>query len=79
VIRIRSNSVREIHAIFAKRLKDFTDVPTTFADDPALHSWFDDGQKRIFEHNVRRGLYIKMNDAQVQAARRALSSSKPIP
>lgn len=72
VIRMRSNNPREIYSVFSKNLSIFTNTARRFADDASLQSWFDSNQVKVFEHNVQRELYIKMSEAEVEAARRRL-------
>jgi hypothetical protein len=69
VIRIYKDDVNLLHDEFLKALKRKQDQPIVFSDLKQMHQWFDANKIRSFENRVKRGLYVKMTDAEVNAAR----------
>ena len=73
VIRMESDDVAFIHQQFIEQLRRRVSQPRCFSDLPALQAWFDANQLEMFEDKVRRGIWVRMNDHEVAAARRKLS------
>lgn len=72
VVRVQSNDVRRIYQAFTEHLARRSELPQHFEDDASLRAWFDTNQIEVFEFRVRKGLFVKMTDAEVEAARRKL-------
>ena len=73
VVRIESEDVELLYQKFIERLKEYPEPPREFADLPSLQSWYDSNQIGLFEDKVRKKLWIRMSDFEVEAARRKLS------
>jgi hypothetical protein len=72
VIRVESDDVVFLHQKFVEQLSQRADQPRRFNDLPALQNWFDAHKIEIFEDKVRRGLWVRMSDYEVEKARREL-------
>jgi hypothetical protein len=70
VIRCPSSDVASLYQAFSNRLKQCSESPRHFPDLHSLRTWFDSNAGEAFEDRVRRRLYIRMNDEEVEAARR---------
>lgn len=78
VIRIIADSPEMVYARFLEQAKRRTGSPLVFPDIPSLQRWVDERQIKRFEDRVRRGVYVRMTDAEVNEARRKLSPP-PLP
>ena len=72
VVRVQSNDVRTIYQTFTEHLARRSEAPQRFAHEASLRAWFDANQVAVFEYRVGTGLFVKMTDAEVEAARRKL-------
>jgi hypothetical protein len=79
VLRVQSDAVVRIYQAFTEHLARRAEPPQHFPDDASLHSWFDDNAVEVFEYRVRTGLFIKMTDEEVAAARRKFPPPLPKP
>lgn len=79
VIRLNTYKAREIYERFVEALQQRKETPHEFRNVEALRQWFDARQIRIFEDRVRRGLFIRMTDAEVAAAQARLHGPPPLP
>jgi len=70
VIRIATGSVEAIYDRFLKEVHAFGKPPLNFPDQRSFEQWYDANQLAVFEDRVRRGLFIRMTDAEVEQARR---------
>jgi hypothetical protein len=77
VVRVQSNDVQTIYLAFTQHLARRSETPQQFADNATLRAWFDENQIEVFEYRVRTGLFVKMTDAEVAAARRKLPPPLP--
>jgi hypothetical protein len=77
VVRIKSNDVTLLYQKFIEQLKQQTEQPRRFHELEALKAWFDLNKVEIFEDKVRRGLWVRMSDYEVAAARRKLPPRLP--
>jgi hypothetical protein len=77
VVRHPSDDVEEVYREFLKLIKRRPKTPRRFADDDSLRRWFDANQQEVFQDRVRRGLFIKMTDAEIEVARRRLPPPLP--
>jgi hypothetical protein len=78
-VRLPSKDVPSLYRRFTEHLKRRAETPDHFPDDDSVRRWFDSSQLEVFEHRVRIGLFIKMTDAEVEAARRKLPPPLPNP
>jgi hypothetical protein len=46
--------------------------PRRFPDLESLKEWFDARQQEVFQERVERGLFLRMSDDDVEAARRRM-------
>jgi hypothetical protein len=65
ITRMQSQSVADIHGAFLKELEKRIDQPKRFDDLHSLKAWFDSNNLEIFQHNVRRGTWVRMSDYEV--------------
>jgi len=65
ITRLQSQSVADIYATFLKELEKRPYQPKRFDDLHSLQVWFNSNNLEIFEHNVRRGTWIRMSDYEV--------------
>ena len=72
VVRVESDDVVFLHEKFVELLGQRADHPRHFDDLQALQNWFDAHKIEIFEDKVRRGLWVRMSDYEVEKARREL-------
>ena len=70
VIRCPASDIASLYQAFANRLKQCPESPRHFADLHSLRAWFDSNAGEVFEARVRRRLYIRMSDEEVEAALR---------
>ena len=77
VARVISDDVAVIHARFLSLCSRRTQAPRVFPDDASLRAWFDAHQIQAFENRVRRGLFVKMSDQEIEEARRELPPALP--
>jgi hypothetical protein len=77
VIRIASNDVALIHGKFIQLLNEKREQPRRFPDLPSLQAWFDSNALKIFEDAVRRGLWVRMSDYEVELTKRKLPPPLP--
>ena len=79
VVRIPSGDVSVIYNAFKGHLARTAESPRHFPNDDSLRLWFDSNQIKVFEYRVRTGLFIKMTDEEVAAARRKFPPPLPKP
>jgi hypothetical protein len=72
IARIKSNDAAAVYRHFLELLNQRGDRPRHFPDLSSLRAWFDSNALQIFEHNVRRGLLVRMSDYEVEVAQRKL-------
>jgi hypothetical protein len=72
VVRIETDDVLLLQQKFVEELRQRGDRPRRFDDLPALQAWFDANKAEIFEGKVRRGLWVRMSDYEVEKFRRKL-------
>jgi len=70
VIRLSTLELELVHQRFLAELHNDRETPLAFPDKQSLQRWFDANQLATFENRVRRGLFVKMTDAEVQQALR---------
>jgi hypothetical protein len=73
VIRLRSEEVGVLHSALARKCAGKAEASQVFADDATLRAWFDRHQITTFESRVRRGLFVKMTEQEIAAARAQLN------
>jgi len=72
VTRVESNDVAFLHRKFVEQLAQRGRSPRRFDDLAALQKWFDAQRIEVFEDKVRRGLWVRMSDYEVEKVRRKL-------
>jgi len=72
VIRLSSDSPKILYQQLQQHLTGYSEPPSAFPDIESLRRWFDERQKDAFGEWVDRRLFIRMSDAEVQAAQRKL-------
>lgn len=77
VVRCRSEDAPGIHQAFRENLARQPEIPRRFPDEDSLRHWFDSNQMETLEHRMRKGLYVRMTEAEVEAARRKLPPPLP--
>lgn len=68
VIRIESNDITVMYQNFVQHLAKRADKPRPFVDLPSLQAWFDAEQLAILEDRVRKGIFVRMSDHEVEVA-----------
>ena len=66
-----------IYRRFTEDLAKRKQTPIAFPDVDSIRRWFDDYQQRLLQSRVDRGLFVRMTDEEVAAARRRLESGQP--
>jgi hypothetical protein len=69
VIRIETDNVMLLHQKFVEELRQRGDQPRRFDELPSLQAWFNANKIEIFEDKVRRGLWVRMSDYEVEKFR----------
>jgi hypothetical protein len=69
VLRVHSYEVNFIYQEFSKALQRYKETPRQFADLDSTRQWFDARQQKAFEERVKRGLFVRMSDQEVAAAK----------
>jgi hypothetical protein len=77
IIRLPGMGVSTIYGKLKEDLARRNETPRLFPDDDSLTQWFDSNQRELFEYRVRTGLFVKMTDGEVEAARRKLPPPLP--
>jgi hypothetical protein len=77
VIRYATDDPEFLYQRFLERLKQHPEPPREFPDVHSLQAWFDSNALEVFEHQVQRGLFIQMSEAEVDGARRSLPPPLP--
>lgn len=68
VVRVASDDVAYIYKRFVDALGKRKELPIPIASNQELYDWFDSMATVAFNHRVRRGLYVRMSDQEVDAA-----------
>lgn len=76
VVRKASATPSCLYRNFQKALKNH-EQPLTFPNQDAFHSWQDVFALETFENQVRRKLYIRMSDKEVERARSKMTQIHP--
>ena len=77
VVTRTSDDVRALYLGFKQHLAQHAEQPRRFPDKDSLRCWFDSNQIEVFEYRVRNGLFIRMSDREVEAARRKMPPPLP--
>lgn len=72
VVRLTSIDPNFIYQRFLQHVHQRPEAPRRFPDTESLHKWFDARAQEVFEERVRRGLYIRMTDDEIDAARQRM-------
>jgi hypothetical protein len=68
VVRVASDDVAYIYSRFVDAVGKRKELPIPFSSNQELYDWFDSMTTVAFNHRVRRGLYVRMSDQEVDAA-----------
>jgi len=77
VQRLASEDPAFLYRHFVEAVQRRRAEPRRFEDLPALRQWFDSDAAAVFQHRVRRKLFIRMNDEEVAKASRRLPPPLP--
>ena len=77
VFRIKSADPVVVHDRFLAVLRQRQEPPVVFQDFEALRRWSDGLQREQLEHWVARGLFVRMTDDEVAAARKKIPPPLP--
>jgi len=75
VVRISSADPFAAYQQLIDDLRERMNSPRRFADVSLLQDWFDQSTLETFRERVRRGLFLRMTDAEVEAALRRVRSA----
>jgi len=76
-VRVVTENLQDLCNAFLKEIRATGETPAVFPDKASVERWFDENQLIAFEDRVRRGLYIRMSDAEVEMAKRKLPPPLP--
>jgi hypothetical protein len=77
VVRVRSDDVETVYRCFLEHLGRRKETARGFPDDASFCHWFDANQREILDYRVRTGMFVKMSDIEVDAARLRLPPPLP--
>lgn len=77
VIRILKDDASLLYDEFLKAVQREQEQPVVFSDHDQMRQWFDSRQIKSFETRVKRGLFIKMTDLEIEQARRRVPPPLP--
>jgi len=77
VVKIKSSDPQHIYQCFVNDLKRRSEQPRHFPDLESLQHWFDANTLETFNYRVRKGLFVRMTDAEVALARRNIPPPVP--
>lgn len=77
IVRHGQPNVRAIHSAFLNNLARMAGTPRRFEEVTALREWFDASQIEMHEDRVRRGIFVRMSDGEVEEAKRRLPPPLP--
>ena len=77
VTRVQLNDAAQIYQQFVNHLGRRGEQPRHFPDQQSLQSWFDSNALEVFNHRVRKGLFVRMTDAEVAIARKKIPPPVP--
>jgi len=72
VVRLSSPEPAPMYQRMLRHLSQIAEVPRSFPDMEAFWRWSDQRQRESFEWQVQRGLFVRLSDEEVAAARRKL-------
>ncbi len=72
VVRLATPDPAFIYQRFLEHLRQRPEPPHRFSDQSSLQHWFDSNQIETFEDRVRRGLFVRMSDNEVELAQHKL-------
>jgi hypothetical protein len=76
VVRLSTTDTALIYERFLQCLKKFPDTPRCFPDEESLRHWWDAKQTEAFDEAMRRGLFVRVEDAEAEKARRGLAPAR---
>lgn len=77
VVWVFSDDTAAIYAGFRNNLPRWRGSPRVFSDQSSLRAWFDASQIKAFEARVRRRLFVKMTDEEIEEARGRMPPENP--
>ena len=79
VMRFKSDEPSFLYQQLTAQLEARQKTPRRFNGCDEARQWLDAARLKAFDARVARGLYVRMTDAEVAAARRKMPSPPPIP
>jgi hypothetical protein len=76
VIRVSSTDPFDAYQRLIENLRERQDSPRRFSDLHLLQNWFDEATFETFQERVRRGLFIRMTDSEVESALRRVRATQ---
>jgi len=77
-VRVVTENLQVLYDALLKEIRAAGETPAVFPDKASVERWFDENQLIAFEDRARRGLYVRMSDAEVEMARRKLPPPVPL-
>lgn len=77
VVRILKDDASLLYDEFLKAVQREPEQPVVFSDHEQLRQWYDSRQIKSFEMRVKRGLFVKMTDLEIEQARRKIPPPLP--
>lgn len=79
VVTIASYDVPVIFNRFREELERCSGKPRSFPDTESLRQWSDSLKMKSFEDRVRRGLFVRMTESEIAAAKADLERGRTLP
>jgi hypothetical protein len=77
VVRIHTDDVVALYETFLNALKRKSEQPLAFSTPRQMQQLFDERVIKRFENRVKRGLFVKMTDLEIEQARRRMPPPLP--
>jgi hypothetical protein len=72
VVRLPKCKIEPMHRLLREYIRRKSIEPKKFQDLEHLKKWFNENQEKVFQERVQRGLFLRLNDEQVEAVRRRM-------
>lgn len=77
VVRIRTDDVSALYNIFLDAVKRRSEQPLTFSTPEQMQQLFDERLIMRFENRLKRGLFVKMTDGEIEQAKKKIPPPLP--